>query len=281
MRINVAATPAEFDGADGSTAVVVIDVFRAATTITTALANGARFILPTTEVEQAVRLLEPYGENEAVLGGERDGRRIDGFHLGNSPREYSRDAVANKVVILTTTNGTRALSLTGDAGAVFVGCFLNAGRLATELTNWSRVTLICAGNSGRLNLEDWVCAGSLVARLTKTAQTPSVTGEHELTASRPRGRRSRYATLQPNLVEPTLDDGAYAAWAAYLAVKSDMAAMLRSTEHARYLIELGFGPDLDVALRVDSVPVVPHLADGRIVPLPDRTVLQPEPADQR
>ncbi len=265
MRIDVAATPAEFDGADSQTAVVVIDVFRAATTITTALANGARFILPTTDVEQAVRLLEPYGENEAVLGGERDGQRIEGFRLGNSPREYSHDAVANRVVILTTTNGTRALSLAEDAGAVFVGCFLNCGELAAQLSNWDRISVICAGNKGRISLEDWACAGTIVDRLVRPVQTPPLAVDSEPPPLRPRRGRHQFAALRPDQVEPTLGDGAYAAWATYLAVKADMARILRSTEHARYLVELGFGSDLDVALRVDSLPVVPRLADGRIV----------------
>jgi len=136
------------------------------------------------------------------------------------------------------------------------------------LTNWPRVSLLCAGNNGRLSLEDWVCAGSMVARLTETARP--ATEEPEIAAPRRRGRRPRYAALRPGPVEPTLGDGAYAAWAAFLAVKTDMAEVLRSTEHARHLVELGFAPDLDVALRVDSLPVAPRLAEGRIAPSPEK-----------
>jgi 2-phosphosulfolactate phosphatase len=259
MRIDVAPTPAELSEADERTAVVVIDVFRAATTITTALTNGARFVLPTIDVEQAVRLLEPYAESEAVLGGERDCRRIDGFHLGNSPHEYTREAVAGKVVILTTTNGTRALALAADAGAVFVGCLLNAGALCRELAGWPRVLLVCAGNKGQLSLEDWLCAGAMVARLVE--HDPAT--EAEL-PERPRTRVRRRLTFLADPDKAALGDSAYAAWAAHTAAKPEMSRLLRSTEHARHLAELGFGADLDFALRVDSLPVVPRFADGRI-----------------
>ena len=233
MRISVAPVPREFAGAEPGSAVVVIDVFRASTTIAAALAGGARFVLPVADVEQAMKLAEPYAENEVLLGGERECQRIEGFQLGNSPREYTREVVAGKVVIFTTTNGTRALTAAKDATRVIVGSFVNFSAVADAVTGNEAVTLLCAGNNGRLSLEDFVCAGGLVHRLAK--------GESQL------------------------NDAALAARAAYKNLKTDLGRTLTATEHALRLADLGFRADLDFALKVDSVPVVPSLNDGRIV----------------
>jgi 2-phosphosulfolactate phosphatase len=236
MRISVATVPQEFAGCDAGTGVVVVDVFRASTTITAALAGGARFVLPVADVEQAMRLAEPYADNEVLLGGERDCQRIEGFQLGNSPREYTREVVAGKVVIFTTTNGTQALAAAKDAGAVFVGCFVNFNAVADAVAGFDAVTVLCAGNNGQLSLEDFACAGGLVSRLAR--------------------KTSR------------LDDAALAARAAYKDMEPNLTRSLVSTEHARRLADLGFRADLEFALKVDSIPVVPRQSDGRIRPLP-------------
>ena len=231
MRVSVASVPREFAGETG-TAVVVVDVFRASTTIAAALAAGARFVLPVADVEQAVKLAEPYAENEVLLGGERECQRIEGFHLGNSPREYTREIVAGKVVILTTTNGTQALTAAKDSGAVLVGSFVNFSAVADAAAGHEAVSILCAGNDGRLSLEDFACAGGLVGWLAK--------------------RTSR------------LDDAAQAARAAHRHLGTDLAHVLASTEHARRLADLGFRADIDFALKIDSLPVVPRLSEGRI-----------------
>jgi len=232
VRVNVAPVPCEFAGAETGTAVVVVDVFRASTTIAAALAAGARFVLPVADVEQAVKLAEPYAENEVLLGGERECQRIEGFHLGNSPREYTREVVAGKVVILTTTNGTQALAAAKESGTVLVGSFVNFSAVADAVAGHEAVTVLCAGNNGRHSLEDFACAGGLVSRLAKRAAQ--------------------------------LDDAALAARATYKSLRADLTRALASTEHARRLADLGFRADLDFALKVDSLPVVPRLTEGRI-----------------
>lgn len=236
MRIEVAPTPREFTEPGPSDAVVVIDVFRASTTIVTAIASGARRILPVTDVEQAVKLAKPYGPGEAVLAGERECRRIEGFSLGNSPREFTREAVGGKTVIFTTTNGTEALLAAGDAGLVLVGCFLNLDAVAGKLRGQESVTILCAGNEGRLSLEDFICAGGLVTRLEGGAEK--------------------------------LSDAAWAASAAFERLAGDLRGTLLETEHAHRLAGLGFAPDLELALRVDAFSALPRLADGRIEPWP-------------
>ena len=233
MRISVVPVPRVLAGGDAGTGVIVVDVFRASTTIAAALAGGARFVLPVADVEQAMRLAEPYAANEILLGGERDCQRIDGFHLGNSPREYAHEVVAGKVVILTTTNGTQALAAAEDSGTVFAGCFVNFSAVADAVAGFDAVTILCAGNNGRLSLEDFACAGGLVGRLAK--QTSQ------------------------------LDDAAMAARAAYKSLKENLTRSLVSTEHARRLAGLGFRADLEFSLKVDSIPVVPRQSDSRMV----------------
>jgi 2-phosphosulfolactate phosphatase len=232
MKIEVVPAFRDFRGAGSDSAVVAVDVFRASTTIVTALANGARFVLPAADVEQALKLIEPYAANEALLGGERDCQKIEGFRLGNSPREYARETVAGKVVIFTTTNGTNALLAARDAGAVLIGCFLNFSAVARTAAEWPAVTILCAGNDGQLSLEDFICAGGLVARLAKKTSA--------------------------------LGDAALAARAAYRQVKDNLPQVLLASEHAQRLADLGFKPDLDLALRLDAVPTVPRFADGRV-----------------
>jgi len=236
VRISVAPVPLEVAGSEPGSAVVVVDVFRASTTIAAALAGGARFLLPANDVEQAMRLAEPYAENEVLLGGERECQRIEGFRLGNSPREYTREIVAGKVIIFTTTNGTRALSAAKDASTVLVGSFVNFSAIADTVAKHEAVTILCAGNDGGLSLEDFACAGGLVNRLAKKAAQ--------------------------------LDDAALAARADYRNLKTDLAGALVSTEHALRLADLGFRADLDFALKIDSRPVVPYQDEGRIASLP-------------
>lgn len=236
MRISVAPVPREFAGSEPGSAVVVVDVFRASTTITAALAGGARFVLPVADVEQAMKLAEPYAENEVLLGGERECQRIEGFQLGNSPREYTREVVAGKVVIFTTTNGTQALTAAKEAGTVLVGSFVNFSAVADAVSGHEAVTILCAGNNGRLSLEDFACAGGLVDRLAGSVAQ--------------------------------LDDAALASRAAFKKLKTDLARVLVSTEHALRLAELGFRADLDFALKIDSLPVVPRQSEGRITTLP-------------
>jgi 2-phosphosulfolactate phosphatase len=236
MKISVASVPREFAGSQPGSAVIVIDVFRASTTIAAALAGGARFVLPVADVEQAMKLAEPYADSEVLLGGERECQRIEGFQLGNSPREYTREVVAGKVIVFTTTNGTQALAAAKDAAAVLIGSFVNFSAVADAVAGHDSVTILCAGNNGRLSLEDFACAGGLVHRLAK--------GESQL------------------------NDAALAARAAYKNLKTDLGRNLTATEHALRLAELGFRADLDFALKVDSVPVVPRLNEGRIVAPP-------------
>jgi 2-phosphosulfolactate phosphatase len=235
-RIDVYFTPAEAaHAASAGRQIVVIDVLRSSTTIAVALKNGAAKIIPVATVEEALRLAETLDPKTRLLCGERQGKRIDGFDLGNSPREYDRGRVEGRTLVFASTNASPLI-----AGAVtghpqrLLG-YVNLSAVAASLGDGGDVAVICAGTQGGFSLEDSACAGALVSRL---------------------------ATAQRGL---ELSDSAEMAMAFDRALGGDPEAILRRSEHGRYLISLGFEEDLPIAARVDSVPVVPHVREGRIL----------------
>ncbi|SDZ88033.1 2-phosphosulfolactate phosphatase [Arachidicoccus rhizosphaerae] len=147
--------------------VVVIDVFRATSTIATALSNGARAVYPVAGVEQCKQLGQKLG---AITAGERNGQVIEGLLHGNSPAEYPRSFIAGKDLVLTTTNGTKLLKMALDQGAaeVITGSFVNLGSVCQYLVSSNKnVILACSGWKDRFNLEDTMFAGAVVAQIER------------------------------------------------------------------------------------------------------------------
>ncbi|QDU37081.1 putative 2-phosphosulfolactate phosphatase [Maioricimonas rarisocia] len=145
---------------------VMIDVLRASTTIVHALAHGAAGVMPRESVEQARETAAANPPGTVLLGGERGGERIHGFDLDNSPLAYTPEVVADKTVVFTTTNGTRALEKCAAADRIFVGCFVNRAALLRVLQADGRpVHLVCAGTDGHLTAEDILLAGCVAAGL--------------------------------------------------------------------------------------------------------------------
>jgi 2-phosphosulfolactate phosphatase len=221
--------------------VVVIDVLRASTTIAQALSAGAREVLPFGEVEHLRQVATEYDRESIVLGGEREGLKIDLFDLGNSPAEYTADSVGGKSVLFTTTNGTRAMQQCGDAFRVLIGSLVNLTAVCDEVFDVLNLHLLCAGTAGQVTREDVLAAGAIAYNL-----------------SRRKGANRRY------------DDGALVAQAAWRGVVAGavgqgipigerVAEELRATQGGRNLLEIGQGSDLESAGAVDSLPVVPEL----------------------
>lgn len=145
---------------------VVIDVLRASSTMIYALASGAKKIVPCSEIEQAKTVAEGLPARDVLLGGERGGKIIEGFNLGNSPVSYWTDVVNQKTVVFTTTNGTRTLQQCRQADAVFIGTFLNRAAIVDVLLNDHRpIHLVCAGTDGLISTEDCLFAGMIVSNL--------------------------------------------------------------------------------------------------------------------
>jgi 2-phosphosulfolactate phosphatase len=156
MRVHVAFTPSE---AVRAPTAIVVDVLRATSTIAQALASGYRRVLCCAEVEEALELRARLGEG--VLAGERNAAAIPGFDLGNSPRELLDPL--GETVILTTTNGTRAIVAAAEhAETVLVGSLLNLDAVAGAAGGGGDVEVVCAGLQGRFTIDDAYCAGRIV-----------------------------------------------------------------------------------------------------------------------
>jgi 2-phosphosulfolactate phosphatase len=126
--------------------VVVIDVLRAATSILTALAAGARGVIPAESLEAATELAVKLGRDDVLLCAEYDGYRVAGCDLGNSPSEYTPEAVRDRLLVMATTNGTRAILSARAAGRVLIGAYVNASRLVEALAGERRVAFVCSGH---------------------------------------------------------------------------------------------------------------------------------------
>ncbi len=147
--------------------VVIIDVFRATSTIASALYNGAKCVIPVDSVPKAIEISKNIG---GIAAGERDGMIAEGLKHGNSPLEYSRDFIENKTLVLTTTNGTRLLQMALDKNAdtIISGSFPNLSAVCEFLIKENKnVVLGCAGWKDRFNLEDTLFAGAVINRINK------------------------------------------------------------------------------------------------------------------
>ncbi|MDZ7261353.1 MAG: 2-phosphosulfolactate phosphatase [candidate division KSB1 bacterium] len=241
MVIEVYLTPQEFTSEDLKDKIaVVIDVLRASTTITTALYHGCKQIIPVAEVEAAMNLAANMPRDTRLLGGEREGKKIPGFDLGNSPTEYTPELVSNKTLIFTTTNGTKLLSKTPKALKTLVASLVNIEQICQHVIAHPETDLgiLCAGKLNRFSLEDAVCAGLLVTLL----------GRHF-------GESLK------------LTDAARAAELLYQKYTDNFLEMLQQSQHGKYLIEIGMGNDLEVCARVNSIPIVPCFKEGIITPI--------------
>jgi 2-phosphosulfolactate phosphatase len=214
--------------------VVVIDIFRATSSICYGIENGAEAIIPVSQVEEC----SAYREKglDYLLAAERDGKVVEGFDFGNSPFSYTAEKVAGKTVVLTTTNGTHALHLSRAAKRIVIGSFLNLTALGTWLGKQNEnILLVCAGWKNNFNLEDTLFAGAVIDQ------------------------------LKPCGFE--LDDAAIAANDLYQAGKHDINAYLKKTSHGERLKKLGIEKDIEFCLQVDVTTAIPVLDGERLVKL--------------
>jgi len=214
--------------------VVIIDVFRATSTIAAALYNGARCVIP---VDSVPRALEISKNIDCIAAGERDGMIAEGLQHGNSPLEYSREFIENKTLVLTTTNGTRLLqmALEKNAATMISGSFPNLSAvcdfLAAEKKN---VVLGCAGWKDRFNLEDTLFAGAVIHRLKKKFIIHC--------------------------------DSSFMAETMYTKHKNNLTDFAPNLTHYHRLVErFGLIEDIKYCLTPDVANVLPVYADGKLV----------------
>jgi 2-phosphosulfolactate phosphatase len=214
--------------------VVIIDVFRATSTIATALYNGADKILPVDDVQKCIDLgnCTP----NSITAGERDGKVIEGLQYGNSPAEYGRDFIAGKTLVLTTTNGTKLLhmALRNGASEVITGSFPNLSAVCDFLKKRNRnVFLGCSAWKDRFNLEDTLFAGAVIEQVKE------------------------YFTIHC--------DSSLMAEQMYIHHKNDMHSFARLTTHWHRLSKFGLEKDLEYCVTNDVANVLPIYRDGALV----------------
>ena len=237
MKIDVHFEPAApLPDLTGST-VVVIDVLRSTSSMVEALVNGAQGVYPAPSTEEAIKLASSLGREDTILCGESRGLMIEGFDLGNSPREFSAEKVAGKRLVMSTTNGTPAFFLVGDAVRVLACSFMNLSAVAASAMEAESIVVVCAGMMGLFSLDDAVCAGALVQRIRTAAGS-----------------------------EVKLNDAAMGAVEMALTFRVN-AQFLAATSTGQRLIEIGFREDLEVCAEIDRHSVVPEM-DDRVIRLP-------------
>lgn len=216
--------------------VIVIDVLRATSTMVTALANGCQALLPVLSPEEALaKRLEIPG---ALLGGERRAMRIEGFDFGNSPFDYSPEKVGGKRVIMTTTNGTRAIRAAAEAKAVWMACFLNLESIVRAIYRLKQqvslqgIVIFCAGTEDRFDLPDTLCAGMLIEALGPDIQ---------------------------------LNDLGEAARMLFQMSKLNLLETIEQSDHGHRLLELGFQKDVVYCSTANILPIVPALVNGEVI----------------
>lgn len=235
MKVDVFAVYTEISERDlRDRTVVVIDLLRATTTMATAMTNGAKKIIPVADVEDAIALSRTLDKKEALLCGERNALPLPGFDLGNSPLEYTREAVEGKTVVITTTNGAYALNAVKNADRVYLGALANRSALVRKLVEvGADVTIVCAGTRERFSADDVYTAGAVI-----------------------NGLRALGASIEAN-------DLGVVAELLYVSDYGNLNA-IRSTHHYNVLVDIGLTDDLQFCFTEDTTDVVPQFKNGVI-----------------
>jgi 2-phosphosulfolactate phosphatase len=209
--------------------VVVVDILRATSCMTTALAHGIKSIIPVASLEEGLAL-----KSETIYtAGERDGKKVNGFDLGNSPFEYMQDYLKGKSIGFTTTNGTQAIVKSLGAREIIIGSFLNLSAVIRHLVNSpNNILVVCAGWKGKFNLEDTLFAGALVDGLKESAEAEC--------------------------------DAPLAAQRLYNTAKHNMLDFLKDSSHVKRLARLGIEKDIAFCLTADQYNVLPILKNGML-----------------
>lgn len=211
--------------------VIVIDVLRATSVIISALKNGAKSVVPVTSVEEALETKKKL-EN-VILGGERKAQKIEGFDLSNSPEDYGSTAVHDKNVIITTTNGTKAISRSSAASKVYIGALLNAKAVSVKAYEEKQdIVIVNSGTNGSFSMDDFIASGAVIEELLKLD------------------------TFELTDVSKT----------ALMIYRNhpDFKSYVREAKHYQVLMDLGLERDINFCLQKDLYDIVPEYKNGII-----------------
>ena len=216
--------------------VVVIDVLRATSAICAAFYNGVKELIPVSTVEEAME----YQKKGYLVGAERNGKVVEGFDFGNSPFSYMKPEFKDQTVVLSTTNGTKAINIAKEGGQVVIGAFTNLDILKYWLEKQDKnILCLCSGWQNKFNLEDTICAGAISEHLISTGNYTSI------------------------------EDSSIAAKYLFLSAKDNILGYLKSSSHRRRLLNLNLSEDIKFCLTPNATPVIPVLEGDRLVAIPE------------
>jgi 2-phosphosulfolactate phosphatase len=215
--------------------VVIIDVLRATSTIATALYNGAKYVIP---VDNVAKCIELGKQINCISAGERDGKIAEGLQHGNSPFEYSKEFIGGKILVLTTTNGTKLLHLALDKGAqhIVTGAFSNLSAVSDYLVAQNQpVILACAAWKDKVNIEDLLFAGAVINRV-----------------------KNKFSINC---------DSSGIAETVWLEAKDDLYGFMKERQASHFLRLSGFGLEKDIryCLSPDLANILPFYEDGKLI----------------
>ena len=237
MNIDCVFTHEYFNAEIAETSTVIaIDILRATSTIATALANGAKEILPQKEIADAISLAKTLPT--AILSGERNGDTLEGFDLGNSPLEFTRERINDKSIVCCTTNGTTAITAAIAAPLVLCGSLLNASVTAqAALAAGNDLILLCSGTNGRVSYDDLIGAGCIIHKIYLQKQQLGLT------------------------------DAAKLAFQAYMINKQDLLNGLLSSAHGDKLYRCDRREDVAYCAQEDLLATICVYQNGKIISL--------------
>ena len=230
--IEVCYTPADYEYFKGRfDIIVVIDVLRATSAICSAIHNGVNSVIPVSTIEEA----RAYQEKGFLVGAERQGEIVEGFDFGNSPYSYMNPDLKGKDIVLSTTNGTRAINIAKDAPTVVIGALTNVEFLCDWLIEQDKnILCLASGWKDKFNLEDTICGGAIADVLIKTGKFTSN------------------------------EDSSVAAKYLFQAAKNNYFGFLKASSHRRRLKKLNLNEDIKFCLTPNQMDVIPILRNDRI-----------------
>ncbi|MBV4419762.1 2-phosphosulfolactate phosphatase family protein [Clostridium tyrobutyricum] len=214
--------------------VVVIDMLRATSVIITAINNGCKEVIPVLNIDEAVDIVSS-NRNKYILGGERNAVKIKGFDFSNSPLEYKSNVVKDKTLVMTTTNGTKAIKNSSAAKNILIGAMINAKAVASKLVDLNNdIVIVNAGTNGQFSIDDFICAGYIIENIMRITDS-IITSDIATTA--------KY--IYDN--------------------NKTIISFIKYAKHYKVIKNLKLDKDLEYCCQKDIVSIVPEYENGSII----------------
>lgn len=215
--------------------VIVIDMLRATSVITTAMANGCKKLIPVITIEEALKISEGH-RSEYILAGERKALKIEGFDCSNSPLEFTKEVIKQKTIVMTTSNGTKAIKRCEGAKNIIIGAMINAAAVAKKIIDLDNdVVIVNAGTYGQFSMDDFICGGYIIDCVIRKCSSKVELSDIGTTA---------HYVYDNN---------------------KDIISFVKNATHYKRIMELKLYEDLEYCCRKDITNVVPEYVNGEII----------------